>query len=204
MRYAREFLARYIPESLSGIALFGLIFCVSFALVAIQMKPVNAEEPIPTPAPTISAPVLEEPEDENLYEVPAAATSFKAWMPYTAITDKTSDQWQMQQSAWTDNDGFRRYGEDGCYMVAMGTYYAQACGKVFDVTFESGETLRCIVGDIKDDKHTDELHQHRNGNVVEFIVDKGAISRECRIMGDMSWSEGVDLTGKPVQIKEVI
>lgn len=149
-------------------------------------------------------PVSAEPETlTSDYDIPSEATSFKAWMPYAAITCKSSKQWELQQDAWTDKDGFRRYGDDGLYMVALGTYYAEECGKVFDITFESGTTIRCIVGDIKADCHTDELHQHRNGNVVEFIVDGKAISKTCKRMGDMSYAEGVNLKGKPIQIEEV-
>lgn len=137
------------------------------------------------------------------FDIPTAATSQKTYMDYRAITSTTSDQWAMQQTAWTDAYGFRRDGETGYYMVAMGTYYAQQCGKMFEVTFDRYNSIRVIVGDIKDDAHTDELHQHRNGNVVEFIVDTKVIEENCQVMGDMSWTTATDMRGVPISITEI-
>lgn len=162
----------------------------------------HAESDIPTSATPVIDESVEQAVQDDGYDIPTAATSFKAWMSYRAITSKRSDQWKLQQKAWTDSDGFRRYGDEGYYMVALGTYYAERCGKVFDITFESGTTIRCIVGDIKANVHTDELNQHRNGNVVEFIVDGRAISNTCKRMGDMSYAASIDLTGKPTRIAE--
>lgn len=221
-----EKIGRHLPETPVLCMAIAIIGC---GVILLRGGPIlaNASEPTRLPDVELQAdniplevrrgtaddiPVIEvtedtlpdaEPEVPDGYDIPAAATSFKAWMSYRAITDKHSDQWKLQENAWTDGDGFRRYGDEGYYMVAMGTYYASRCGKVFDVTFESGETIRCIIGDIKADAHTDSLHQHRNGNVVEFIVDGKAISKTCRRMGDMSYAEGVDLTGKPIKIVEV-
>lgn len=137
----------------------------------------------------------------KVYDVPTADTGFKAWMSYKSITSKTSMQWQLQQDAWTDEQGFRRYGD--YYMVAMGTYYADQCGKLFHITLDSGHEFDAIIGDIKDDRHTDALHQHRNGNVVEFIVDTEAINQNCRRMGDMSWADGGLFQGKIESIIEI-
>ena len=59
--------------------------------------------------------------------------SFKAYMDYKSITNPSSIQYQMQQAAWTDENGFRKYGNDR-YMVALGTYYTgYSCGKTFKV-----------------------------------------------------------------------
>lgn len=41
------------------------------------------------------------PEEE--YEIPNLDTSFKAYMDYRCITDETSQQWEIQQKAWTDS-----------------------------------------------------------------------------------------------------
>lgn len=139
----------------------------------------------------------------DTYDIPSAATSQKTYMDYRAITSTTSDQWAMQQTAWTDTYGFRRDGNTGYYMVAMGTYYSQQCGKMFEITFDGYNSIRVIVGDIKDDAHTDDLNQHRNGNVVEFIVDTTAIEDDCRVMGDMSWTTATDMRGVPISITEI-
>lgn len=147
--------------------------------------------------------IIQAPVNVGIYDIPEAATGFKAWEPYTAITCTTSAQYRLQEDAWTDGNGFRRYGNEGYYMVAMGTYYAEECGKVFDVTFESGTTIRCIVGDIKANEDTDELNMHCRGNVVEFIVDKSFLNEDCLTTGDMSYAKGVDLTGKPTLIRQI-
>ncbi len=148
------------------------------------------EEPA-AEAPAVEAPAAgisakPEPVNSDSMEIPAASTGFKAYMDYHTITNKRSMQYQLQQDAYTDELGFRRYGD--YYMVALGTYYADSCGKTFDITFESGTTIQAITGDIKADQHTDTKNQHRNGNVVEFIVDTDAMPSLAHRMGDMSYA----------------
>lgn len=70
------------------------------------------------------------------YEVPEEESGAKRFMDYRTITDRTTSQWVLQQEAVTDEYGFRRYG--GAYMVAMGTYYAQTCGDVFEIVLDPG------------------------------------------------------------------
>lgn len=114
-------------------------------------------------------------------------TGFKAYMDYRTITSPSSKQYAMQQEAYTDPEtGIRMY--DGCYMVALGTFYAQQAGERFHITLTSGIEFDAITGDIKADIHTDEMHQHRNGNIVEFVVDTKTISKTCKVMGDMSYA----------------
>lgn len=114
-------------------------------------------------------------------------TGFKAYMDYRAITSKRSLQYALQQEAYTDPDtGIRMY--DGCYMVALGTFYAQQAGERFRITLEDGTAFNAITGDIKADAHTDANHQHRNGSIVEFVVDTRTISQTCKRMGDMSYA----------------
>lgn len=113
-------------------------------------------------------------------------TGFKAYMDYRALTNRASTQYSLQQDAYTNEAGFRMY--DGYYMVALGTFYAQSAGEKFHIVLDSGVEFDVITGDIKSDAHTDSKHQHRNGNIVEFIVDTKLISRECRVRGDMSYA----------------
>lgn len=154
-------------------------------------------------------PVLPEPEHPSYeivesLEVPqsdAANKGVKTFMGYTSIKSKASKQYQMQQEdcTWTDEEGFRRYGD--YYMVALGTFYAQSAGETFLVTLDTGVTFKAITGDIKSDKHTDSRHQHRNGNIVEFIVDTAAIPQRCKVMGDMSYA--ADFSGKIARIDRI-
>lgn len=135
------------------------------------------------------------------YDIPAASTGQKTYMDYHTITNTTSQQYALQQEAYTDELGFRRI--DGYYLVAMGTYYAENCGKTFAITFESGETIEVMIGDIKDNRDTDELNQHRNGNVVEFIVDASVIPDLARRMGDMSYADAA-FAGNLTTITEIV
>lgn len=133
------------------------------------------------------------------YEVPEKESGAKRFMDYRTITDRTTSQWVLQQEAVTDEYGFRRYG--GAYMVAMGTYYAQTCGDVFEIVLDSGFSFTALVSDIKRDCDTDEKNQHREGNVVEFIVDSDAIPRDAALMGDMSY--GTEMQGEIVAINKL-
>lgn len=64
-------------------------------------------------------------------------SGFKAYMDYRTITSPSSKQYALQQKATTDPEtGIRMY--DGCYMVALGTYYAQQAGERFHITLTSG------------------------------------------------------------------
>ena len=130
--------------------------------------------------------------DREFLEIPDEDTSFKSYMSYNTITNKKSTQYKMQQEAWTDEYGLRRYGD--AYMVAMGTFYAQSCGEYFNITLESGESFLVVTGDIKSDKHTDDRNMYspvyidgkmKYANILEFIVDTSAMSRSVRRSGNI-------------------
>lgn len=118
-------------------------------------------------------------------EVPSK-NAFKSYMSYRSITDKTSRQYELQQSAITDELGLRTY--NGRYCVAVGTYYGDVYDEI-DVVMDSGTILECIISDIKDDKHTNDKNQkHKvDGSVVEFIVDTKKLDRLVKKMGDISY-----------------
>lgn len=106
-------------------------------------------------------------------------------MPYTALTDKKSDQYKLQQGACTDEDGFRRIGDD--YMVAMGSYYTTQCGDRFSITLEDETQFTVTIGDAKADYDTDESGQYHPiyidgelalANVIEFIIDPEVMDEE--------------------------
>ena len=109
-------------------------------------------------------------------------TSFKAWMGYKAITNTQSTQYKLQQDAWTDDNGLRRYDKD--YMVAVGTYYGSV-GDRIKITLDTGETFNAIIGDSKGDRW---YHPCSKGaNVVEFIVDTQELDSKAKEMGDISF-----------------
>lgn len=135
--------------------------------------------------------------EEPVYlSVPAEATAQKTYMDYRTITDQSTVQWQLQQLAGTNEYGFREI--DGMYLVAMGTYYSDHAGSMFRITLENGTVFDVIMGDVKDDQDTDATNRHRNGNVVEFIVDTDQLHEDARLMGDVSYTPGAGLLA-PVQ-----
>lgn len=127
--------------------------------------------------------------------------SFKTYMDYKTITDKSSKQWHLQQLAYTDSEGFRKFNNN--YLVAIGTYYADEVGKEFRVTLDSGMVFYAMVGDIKQDIHTDANNQYvtMNGNIIEFIVDIDKLDELTKKLGNVSNS---GLEGSIIKIEEVV
>lgn len=158
-------------------------------LVPRDLEPLSLEEPV---------------EVWQSMAVPSGDHSFKAQESWKALQKCNSVQYQMQQKAWTDENGFRRFGEEGYYMVAVGSYYASGCGEVLRFTLDSGRQFVAIVGDLKADVDTDAGNQYcmHNGSLVEFIVDLNCISAEARRRGDMSFSAGMQ--GKIVKVERMI
>lgn len=116
-------------------------------------------------------------------------TSFKTYMDYRTITDRKSAQWQLQQQAKTNENGFRMI--DGKYLIAIGTYYSYKCGDEYRITLEDGTVFEAIIGDIKDPRHTNRTNQYvplkdGKGNVIEFIVDTRKMKRSVLMVGDVS------------------
>ena len=128
--------------------------------------------------------------DEQLdyIEYIAPITSgFKSYMPYTAITSKSSPQYKLQQSAYTGTYGIRQY--DNRYCVAIGTAFNAQVGTYFDMILANETVISCIVSDIKADKHTDKNNMITvsNGCLTEFIVNSSALDRNAKRMGDVSY-----------------
>lgn len=137
----------------------------------------------------INVPSVEQTVTPKMYSLPTETTgSFKSFMDYRTITNKSSEQWRLQQDAVTDQQGLRMYR--GRYLVAVGTHYSSYCGKELDVTLDTGKLIRVVVGDVKQDIHTDETHRYvpTNGNIIEFIVDTSKLDSLTRAMGDISYT----------------
>ena len=116
-------------------------------------------------------------------------TSFKSYMDYKCITNKESTQYQLQQNAWTDNEGLRRYGAFGDYMIAVGLPYGKVGDRVL-VTFDNEESIYCIIGDSKGDRYYHDCS--KGACVVEFIVDTQELNSKAKNMGDCSYIEGLE------------
>ena len=147
------------------------------------------------------APIKVEKKEEEMQISKSANTAFKAYMDYRFITNRSSTQWKMQQSAVTNEHGIRTY--NGLYMVAVGTGLADSCGIKLRITLSSGTVILAITGDIKDNRHTDSSNKYdaKNRSMLEFIVDAKKISSKCKTMGDMS---SANMYGEVNKIEKIV
>lgn len=113
----------------------------------------------------------------------------KSYMPYTAITSRSSAQWKLQQVAYTGFHGIRQV--NGRYCIAVGSAYTSKIGQYIDLVLENGAVIHCILADQKADKDTNvenTITEH-DGSLVEFIVESGKLSNTVRKMGDISYAQ---------------
>lgn len=109
----------------------------------------------------------------------------KSFMGYKTITDKSSNQYSLQQQAYTDEEGFRKIEDRYC--VAIGTAFNAEVGQYFTVELENGEIIECIIGDIKANKDTDKSNVFsKYGCCLEFIVDTKQLNVIIKKSGDCS------------------
>lgn len=125
-------------------------------------------------------------------------SEFKTFMDYREITSRTSEQYKLQTKCTTTDAGLRVY--NGRYCIAIGTAFNAKVWDFVTVELSSGEVLDCIVADIKRDCDTDwtNMQVDFNGNVVEFVVDKSALSYDVKVHGTVHNLEG--LAGDVVNI----
>lgn len=129
--------------------------------------------------------ISDHPIKVKTYNMPENS-GFKSYMPYTAITNKESKQYALQQKAYTGNYGIRMV--DDRYCVALGSYFEKEIGTRFDLVLENGTIIKCILGDIKSSKDTKEDNiTSFNGCVSEFLVDPDYLPNRAKILGDMSY-----------------
>ena len=125
----------------------------------------------------------------------------KTYMDYRKITDRTSKQYALQLRASTDQDNGLRILRNR-YMVAIGSYFGCKVGQFIDVELSDGEVLKCIVGDAKQDIHTDDQNLHGlNGDTVEFIVNENVLKDKTTVKGNISDVSDV-FDGKVVEIRK--
>lgn len=114
----------------------------------------------------------------DTFEVPnseSGCLSYKfTWMDYKTITSKSSNQYVLQNSdeCYTcPVTGIRMVGDRYC--IAVGTGYASEIGTKINLVMANGSVIKCILGDVKSDSHTDETNRYHfvDGSVAEFIVD---------------------------------
>lgn len=133
----------------------------------------------------------------------------KTYMGYRAVTDTSSAQYKLLNSeeCYTDENGLRKIGERYC--IAVGSGYCKTIGTKIDLVLEDGTIVKCILGDAKSDRHTDEathtyhvggyengVYYEGDGSVAEFIVDSNVF--RSHNSGSVSWIDG--LGGKIIKV----
>lgn len=142
------------------------------------------------------------PESETTYyetKLVPEYNSFKSYMSYKAITNKESEQYKLQQVAETNEYGIRVIEDRYC--IALGTFFSTKIGTEIDVIMANGAIIKCVLGDIKADIHTDNNNiKTSDGSVVEFIVDIDNLPDKAKYHGDMSYCSE-DFKGEILEIK---
>ena len=128
-----------------------------------------------------------------MYHIPEYY-GFKSWMSYKAITNKSSKQYKLQQIASTGYAGIRVANDRMC--VAIGTAFGTEIGTYIDLILENGTIIPCIVGDVKDPKHTDSSNvftivtkNKKTYCCSEFIVDTKQLDKNAAKAGDISYAD---------------
>lgn len=122
-------------------------------------------------------------------------SEFKSYMAYTAVTSRNSAQYKLLNgaSAYTDPEtGIRMV--DGRYCIAVGTGYCSKIGTKIDLVLKNGNVIKCILGDVKSDAHTDPTHRFHavDGSVAEFIIDKDVFTAKTDGSGTVNWIDGFE------------
>lgn len=134
-------------------------------------EPIETEVVVEEPAPVseeATSPVVDTSNSNTI--VPYPHSDFKTYMYSSAVTNTASAQYQLISRAYVGDYGIMMV--DGCYLVAMGTAYAHYIGEKYQVTFESGQVINVMIGDVKQDIHTDQYNSAgaAHGDLLEFIV----------------------------------
>ena len=134
-------------------------------------EPIEAEIVVEEPAPVpkeVASSVMDTSNNNTI--VPYPHSDFKTYMYGSAVTNTASAQYQLISRAYVGDYGIMMV--DGCYLVAMGTAYAHYIGEKYQVTFENGQVINVMIGDVKQDIHTDQYNSAgaANGDLLEFIV----------------------------------
>lgn len=149
-------------------------------IVCLDKNPIKKDKELKKKKPKIHA------KDYDISFV--SSTGFKCYMPYTAITDRTSNQYKLQKEfAYTGDYGIRMVYDRYC--IAIGTYFDAPVGTPIDLKLENDKTIKCIVADIKADRDTDQncIMTRANRCVSEFVIDNQSLHSMAKKMGDMSY-----------------
>ena len=133
---------------------------------------------------------------ENVCSLPKIPTNVKLFTDYRVYNLWYTPHYRLQQAAWTDSQGFRRYNND--YVVALGSYYSTNIGDRFEITLDTGSTFTVILGDgkVDDDCDSDNMYTpcfdyngDKAANVLEFIIDEEVLDRDVYDYGSVDLIE---------------
>ena len=111
-------------------------------------------------------------------------SDFKSWMPYTAITDRSSLQYELTRKAKADENGLLKI--DNYYCVALGSAYGKV-GDKFKITLNTNKSFDVIKADQKADIHTiGDNKTSLDGSQIEFIIDKSKLNQDVKKHGNVS------------------
>ena len=125
-------------------------------------------------------------------DVPIIPSEVKFFTDYREYNIYGTPHNRLQQVAYTDKDGCRRYGND--YLVALGSYYSVDIGDRFEITLDTGNVFTIMLADGKNDKDLDPLRMYdpcetygglQRANVLEFIIDSDILSSEVFQYGSL-------------------
>lgn len=125
--------------------------------------------------------------------LPDLPTHIKTFTDYRYYGLWYTPHYRLQQVAYTDNNGLRRFNED--YIVAMGAFYSTDIGDRFKVTLDSGSEFTVILGDGKHPCDCDETNMYDPcvdydgvdcANVLEFIINDDVIEPSVYAYGSLN------------------
>lgn len=133
--------------------------------------------------------------------------SFKSYMSYKKITNKSSSQYKFIHSGEITycEDGLLR-DSNGYIAVAIGDYYSSYIGERFIVTFDSGNKAYLIKCDEKAiDDTVGGANQNTDGSMIEFIIDidKAKLSYN-KAIEDGNFNSIEEFKGNIVKIERVV
>lgn len=135
----------------------------------------------------------------SLCELPSISTHIKFFIDYRSYNLSYTPHYRLQQAAWTDENGFRRFNDD--YIVALGSFYSTNIGDRFRVTLSSGSSFTVIFGDGNCDSDCDskcmympctDYNGKSVGNLMEFVIDQETINSAVYGYGSIEIIEGFE------------
>lgn len=156
---------------------------------------VSTPTPTNTPKPQKTAAVVPYPTGyphSRKVDDPDAHT-WKPYARYTVYLGKNTAQCRLQNKAHTAENGLRVVTDPNGierYCVSLAPQWAGGqpvdIGRCVDIKMANGNTLHCVLGDVKKHEHTQgkQGYYGSKGELIEFIADQDALPKNLH--GDIS------------------